>query len=97
MKRRENPIPGKYIMKIRQLVYFVRTVELGSMGKAANELGMATSALSQQISRLESGLATRLLQRSATGVVPTDAGIAFFRQAPLALRALAGSRRPAQP
>lgn len=83
-------------MKIRQLVYFVRTVELGSMGKAANELGMATSALSQQISRLESELATRLLQRSATGVVPTDAGIAFFRQAQLALRHIEEAGRAAQ-
>lgn len=47
---------------------------------------MVTSALSQQISRLESELATRLLQRTSRGVVPTDAGLAFLRQAQLALR-----------
>jgi LysR family tcuABC transcriptional regulator len=73
-------------MELRQLRYFVKVVELGSMGRAAQELGIVTSALSQQISRLESELATRLLQRTSTGVVPTDAGLAFLRQAQLALR-----------
>ncbi|CAB3625622.1 hypothetical protein LMG26685_00257 [Achromobacter mucicolens] len=73
-------------MELRQLRYFVRVVEAGSIGRAAMSIGMVTSALSQQISRLESELSTRLLQRSASGVVPTDAGLAFFRQAQLALR-----------
>lgn len=73
-------------MELRQLRYFVRVVELGSMGRAALELGIVTSALSQQISRLENELSTRLLQRTTTGVVPTDAGLAFWRQAQLALR-----------
>ncbi len=56
------------------------------MGRAALELDVVTSALSQQISRLESELSTRLLKRSATGVTPTDAGIAFLQQAHLTLR-----------
>src|ERR1700752_1712254 len=73
-------------MELRQLRYFVSVVEHGSMGKAALELGIVTSALSQQISRLESELATRLLQRTSGGVVPPAAGIAFWRQAQLALR-----------
>jgi LysR family tcuABC transcriptional regulator len=73
-------------MELRQMRYFVRAVELGSMGRAALELGLVTSALSQQISRLESELSTRLLQRTAVGVVPTDAGLAFLRQAQLTLR-----------
>lgn len=73
-------------MELRQLRYFVSVVEHRSMGKAALELGLVTSALSQQISRLEGELCTRLLQRTSTGVVPTDAGLAFWRQAQLALR-----------
>lgn len=73
-------------MELRQLRYFIRTVELGSMGRAAADLGVVTSALSQQISRLESELSTRLLVRSAAGVQATDAGLAFVRQAQLALR-----------
>lgn len=73
-------------MELRQLKYLVTAVECGSLGKAAAQLGMATSALSQQISRLESELSTRLLVRGASGVTPTEAGAAFCRHATLALR-----------
>jgi len=73
-------------VELRQVRYFVMVVELGSMGRAAAELGVVTYALSQQISRLESELSTRLLQRTSTGVLPTDAGLAFLRQAQLMLR-----------
>jgi LysR family transcriptional regulator, regulatory protein for tcuABC len=73
-------------MELRQLRYFLAVIEHGSMGRAALELGVVTSALSQQISRLESELSTRLLQRTSNGVLPTDAGLAFWRQAQLALR-----------
>ena len=83
-------------MELRQLRYFIRVVELGSMGRAAAELGVVTSALSQQISRLEGELSTRLLQRSPTGVVPTDAGVAFWRQAQLAVRHADEAARAAQ-
>ena len=73
-------------MELRQLRYFVRVVECGSMGRAAIELDIVTSALSQQISRLESELAVRLLQRTKTGVRPTSAGLAFWHRAQLVLR-----------
>ena len=73
-------------MELRQLRYFVRVVELGSMRRAAMDLDMVQSALSQQISRLESELSTRLLQRSSKGTVPTEAGLAFFHEAQLTLR-----------
>lgn len=83
-------------MELRQLRYFVRICELRSMGRAALELEVATSALSQQISRLESELSTRLLQRSSTGVTPTDAGLAFLQQAQLTLRHADEAVRAAQ-
>ncbi|WP_027477443.1 LysR family transcriptional regulator [Curvibacter gracilis] len=73
-------------MELRQLRYFVRVVELGSMGRAALDLNLVQSALSQQISRLEGELCTRLLQRSPRGVQATEAGLAFFREAQLTLR-----------
>lgn len=73
-------------MELRQLRYFVKVVEFGSLGRAAQALGVVTSALSQQISRLEGELSTRLLQRGSQGARPTDAGLAFYRQAQLALR-----------
>ncbi|MEZ7912244.1 MAG: LysR substrate-binding domain-containing protein [Propionivibrio sp.] len=83
-------------MELRQLRYFVRVVELGGMGRAAAELGLGTSALSQQISRLEGELAARLLRRTATGVVPTEAGLAFLPQAQLALRHVDEAARAAR-
>lgn len=73
-------------MELRQLRYLVRTIELGSISQAALDLGVAQSAVSLQIQRLEGELATRLLQRTPTGVIPTDAGIAFLSHAQLALR-----------
>ncbi|HZY17304.1 MAG TPA: LysR substrate-binding domain-containing protein [Ramlibacter sp.] len=73
-------------MELRQLRYFVRIVELGSISRAALDLQLVQSALSQQMARLEGELATRLLQRTSKGVTPTEAGLAFFREAQLALR-----------
>lgn len=83
-------------MELRQLRYFVRIVELGSMSRAAAELDMVQSALSQQISRLEGELSTRLLQRTPRGVLPTEAGMAFFREAKLTLRHAEQAARAAQ-
>lgn len=73
-------------MELRQLRYFVRVVELGSFSRAAADLDLVQSALSQQIAKLEGELSARLLTRSAQGVAPTEAGIAFFREAQLTVR-----------
>ncbi|EMA3499080.1 tricarballylate utilization LysR family transcriptional regulator TcuR [Salmonella enterica] len=73
-------------MELRQLRYFVRIIETGSMCSAAQDLDIGVSALSQQMSRLENELAIRLLQRTSRGVTPTNAGLAFYSQAQLALR-----------
>lgn len=67
-------------MELRQLRYFVRIIETGSMGSAAQDLDIGVSALSQQMSRLENELAIRLLQRTSRGVTPTNAGLAFIRK-----------------
>lgn len=83
-------------MELRQLRYFVRIVELGSMSRAAVDLDMVQSALSQQISRLEGELSTRLLQRTSKGTVPTEAGVAFFHEAQLTLRHADQAIRAAQ-
>ena len=83
-------------MELRQLRYFVRVVELRSISRAALDMNLAQSALSQAISRLESELSTRLLQRTAQGVNPTEAGIAFFREAQLTLRHADQAVRAAQ-
>ncbi|MBR0565490.1 LysR family transcriptional regulator [Azoarcus sp. L1K30] len=73
-------------MELRQLRYLLRTVELGSISQAALDLGVAQSAISLQIQKLESELSTRLLQRTSWGVEPTEAGLAFVAHAQLSLR-----------
>ena len=83
-------------MELKQLRYFVQVVEHGSFSRAAESLQMVQSALSQQVSRLESELSTRLLQRSSKGVEPTEAGLALFRQAQLTLRHAEQAVRAAQ-
>ena len=83
-------------MELRQIRYFVRVLELGSISRAALDLELVQSALSQQISRLESELSTRLLQRTSKGVVATEAGMAFFREAQLTLRHADQAVRAAQ-
>lgn len=83
-------------MELRQLRYFIRVVELGSMSRAALDLDVVQPTLSQQIARLEGELSTRLLQRTSKGVSPTEAGLAFFRQAQLAIRHADEAARAAQ-
>jgi LysR family transcriptional regulator, nitrogen assimilation regulatory protein len=76
-------------MELRQLRYFTRIVELGSVSKAAADLYVAQPALSKQIGALERELKTALLVRSTRGVTPTEAGTAFYAQAQSILRQIA--------
>jgi LysR family tcuABC transcriptional regulator len=73
-------------MELRQLRYLLRTIELGSISQAALDLGVAQSAISLQIQKLESELSTRLLERGPGGISPTEAGLAFIAHAQLCLR-----------
>jgi molybdenum-dependent DNA-binding transcriptional regulator ModE len=52
----------------------LRVVELGSVTRAAEELGYTQSGVSHIISGLENELQLVLLHRSRTGVTLTDAG-----------------------
>ena len=73
-------------MDLRQLKYFVKIVEQGSMSRASVELCVAQSALSLQVSNLEGRLRQKLLARRSTGVYPTEAGQALYRHAAAILR-----------
>ena len=53
---------------------FVEAAERGSLSAAARHLGLTQAAVSQQIARLESSLATRLFHREPGGVRLTQAG-----------------------
>lgn len=73
-------------MDTRRLYSFVKIVDAGSITRAAAILHIAQPALSQQVSTLEAEFAQRLLIRSKSGVVPTEAGRALYRHAQLILR-----------
>ncbi|MGV3652977.1 MAG: LysR substrate-binding domain-containing protein [Noviherbaspirillum sp.] len=79
-------------MQLRQLMYFVRIVETGSLSRAAQALHVAQPALSQQIQRLEEELQVKLLVRSVRRVVPTDAGLAVYHQAQFILKQVEATR-----
>ena len=66
------------------------------MSRAALDLSLVQSGLSQQITRLEGELSTRLFHRSPQGVTPTEAGVAFYREAQLTLRHADQAVRSAQ-
>lgn len=68
-------------MDIKQLQYFIRVAESGSVTRAAALLGMSQPALSWQIGKLETELTVPLFSRNGRGVVLTDAGALFLRRA----------------
>ena len=75
--------------QLAALRHFVRIVEAGSITVAAEQLGVAKSAVSRRLSELESRLGVRLLQRSTRRMVLTDAGQAYFVRAQRILEDLA--------
>ena len=76
-------------VETRRLEYFVQIVDAGSLNRAALVVGIAQPALSQHLSILEREFNTRLLDRSSTGVIPTDAGRTLYVRAQVILRQLA--------
>ncbi|HEY3775264.1 MAG TPA: LysR family transcriptional regulator [Solirubrobacteraceae bacterium] len=65
-------------MDLRHLRYFVAVVDEGQFVRAAAELHVAQSALSQQIRDLERELGAELLHRDRRGVTPTAAGVVLL-------------------
>src|SRR3990167_8563808 len=61
-------------MNLKQLRYFVRIAECGSLSKAADALGVAQPALSQQLRALEVELGADLVIRHSRGIAPNDLG-----------------------
>jgi DNA-binding transcriptional LysR family regulator len=61
-------------MELRQLRYFAGVARHGSFTRAADELHVAQSAVSQQVRRLEAELGVELLARTTRRVEMTEAG-----------------------
>ncbi|UOM36586.1 LysR family transcriptional regulator [Acuticoccus sp. I52.16.1] len=72
-------------MEVDGLRYFVRTVELASISRAAQSLGLSQPAVSRQIRRLEDELGQPLLVRTGRGVRPTTSGHRLALEAALIL------------
>lgn len=65
-------------MDLRSISYFVRIADAGSVRLAADQLGVAQSALSRQVRLLENEIGMPLLVRHARGVRLTAAGLKFL-------------------
>ena len=66
------------IDRLKRMAVFARVVEAGSMSAAARELGMTTSAVSQQMRQLEGEVGLALLHRSTRKLSTTEAGQAYY-------------------
>jgi LysR family nitrogen assimilation transcriptional regulator len=72
---------------------FVKAIDCGSMSRAAMLLEIAQPALSQHIASLEAYFKEKLLIRSSSGIVPTEAGFTLYRHAQAILRQLEQAKR----
>lgn len=67
--------------RFEQLQVFIRIVESGGIGKAAEQLNMAKSAVSRRLSELESRLECKLIQRTTRTLHLTEAGQLYYERA----------------
>jgi DNA-binding transcriptional LysR family regulator len=66
---------------LQQMRIFVAVVRADTLTRAAKDLGLAQPSLSQQISRLEEIVGTRLFERRSSQMLPTEAGQFLYQQA----------------
>ena len=69
------------MLTLRQLRYFVRIVEAGSITKAAEQLRIAQTALGLQVRQIEQECGGKLLGRHSRGIVPTAGGRLLYERA----------------
>src|SRR5471032_2204327 len=66
--------------RIAAMKVFIRVAEAGSFVRAAEQLGLSTTATSRQVAELEEHLGARLLNRTTRSLSLTDAGRAYFER-----------------
>lgn len=79
-------------MKLRQLRFFLKVVETGSITRAAEILNVAQTAIGVQMRNLEDDLNVKLLERHSRGVKPTPAGQMLYERAEQILRQIEETR-----
>jgi DNA-binding transcriptional LysR family regulator len=67
--------------RFQALSTFTRVVEQGSFARAAERMGVSTSAVSRAVSELEAHLGVRLLNRTTRRLSLTESGQAFLERA----------------
>ncbi len=68
-------------MNLKALSAFIEVAQEGHFGRAANNLGITQSGLSQMIKGLEHSVGARLMERTTRSVSLTEVGEVFFIQA----------------
>ena len=68
------------MLDLNEVRMFVQVIRAGSFAEAARRLGVPPNTLSRRIRQLESGLDTRLMQRSTRKLTLTAAGNGFFER-----------------
>jgi LysR family transcriptional regulator, regulator for bpeEF and oprC len=66
--------------KLKSLMIFMRSAQCGSFSEAARQLGMAPSAVSRAVLRLEDELGVRLLGRTTRSLTLTEDGNRFYQR-----------------
>lgn len=66
--------------RFRAIQTFARVVEAGNFVRAAERLGVSTSAVSRQVSDLEAHLDARLINRTTRRLSLTEAGQSFYER-----------------
>lgn len=83
--------------KLNQLEMLVAVADNGGFGAAAAQLGCTQSRVSHAITELEGMLSARLLTRSRTGCIPTEAGLRVIDSARRIIRLAEGLQHDASP
>src|SRR5882672_5108653 len=75
------------MLDLNDVALFVQVVRAGSFAAAARRLGMPANSASRRVQQLEQELGLRLMQRSTRKLTLTDAGAAFYANAPIRSKA----------
>jgi DNA-binding transcriptional LysR family regulator len=82
-------------LELRHLEYLTAAVAEASIGRAAEELGIAQPVLSRQLRDLEQTIGVELLERGRRGVRPTAAGEILVRDTTRVIEGLESARQSA--
>jgi DNA-binding transcriptional LysR family regulator len=68
-------------MDVRDLEYIIAVQQYGTVGKAADQLGITQPSLTKAVRRVETQLGVMLFERTSTGMRMTQAGELFLERA----------------